>query len=594
VPGSRLRVLLPLLTAVGLLFGIAWTSGIPAQAAPVAKAAATGISFQPAAKGELDCNGFSKTGQKALRGTMNCTDIRGASKANANTWGGRFYDNGHYIGHDEPDTDFLSSNPGSGDNVNWNLTLGKDPAAAPTVASPGHDVSNYFELTPAPWFSMALCDPNSFPQAACAPESDSNAPTCEGPDCVTGLGGGSAFMEMQLYPPGNPPFVDSTSCDDTHWCAALTIDSLECTAGFQSCNGNCEEPVNFAFIQRNGAPTGPPSPQKADTATFVNNRQTLLMNPGDRISIHMFDAPAPGGGDAFEVVMTDLTTHQRGFMQASAFNGFQTTSMADCSGTPFNFQPEFNTAKAGNINSWGADQVDISTEFETGHWEACTSLSDKLASNPLDAADTTAVYNQCNGPYESAAPADGPKSTTPEAGDAPCYYAGSTHIGFNGPGTSTAPDRLTGCQDTLTQNGDLDFDGSPYWTEWPTGLTPNTYPSSFLESFPTSNGRQYSQFYFQTDVALSEYQCGGGNYANAAATAAGCTVPPQGPGGFYPYWTQVGTGGACSFEFGNVTNGLFANTYGKDAQYGTDQFATYGYPQFISPIHNNPCAAAFY
>ena len=77
--------------------------------------------------------------------------------------------------------------------------------------------------------------------------------------------------------------------------------------------------------------------------------------------------------------MDDLTTHQSGFMQASAANGFQTTSMADCSGTPFNFQPEFNTAKASNINSWGALQVDISTEFETGHWEACTSLSDPIA-----------------------------------------------------------------------------------------------------------------------------------------------------------------------------------------------------------------------
>ena len=142
---------------------------------------------------------------------------------------------------------------------------------------------------------------------------------------------------------------------------------------------NCEEPINFAFIQRNGVPTGPPSPQDADTSTYVNNSETLLMNPGDKITFHMSDAPAPGGGDAFEVVMDDLTTHQSGFMQASAANGFQTTSMADCSGTPFNFQPEYNTAKAGNINPWGADQVNISTEFETGHWEACTSLSDPIS-----------------------------------------------------------------------------------------------------------------------------------------------------------------------------------------------------------------------
>ena len=55
------------------------------------------------------------------------------------------------------------------------------------------------------------------------------------------------------------------------------------------------------------------------------------MNPGDKITVHMFDAPAPGGGHAFEVVIDDLTTGQTGYMQASAANGFASTSMADCS-----------------------------------------------------------------------------------------------------------------------------------------------------------------------------------------------------------------------------------------------------------------------
>jgi hypothetical protein len=87
--------------------------------------------------------------------------------------------------------------------VNWTVALGRDPKAAPTDAKPGKDVSDWFELSPAPWFSMALCDPNSFPQATSAPNSDSNAPTCVGSNCTTGLGGGSAFMEMQSYPPGS-------------------------------------------------------------------------------------------------------------------------------------------------------------------------------------------------------------------------------------------------------------------------------------------------------------------------------------------------------------------------------------------------------
>jgi hypothetical protein len=38
-----------------------------------------------------------------------------------------------------------------------------------------------------------------------------------------------------------------------------------------------------------------------------------------------------------------------------------------------------------------------------------------------------------------------------------------------------------------------------------------------------------------------------------------------------------------------VSSGFGVSNLGKDAQYGTDQFATYGYPQFIGPTHINPC-----
>jgi hypothetical protein len=564
---------------IAAMFGIAAATSMVPQAGAQVSAGAVSAST-PAATGELDCNGDSPV-QKPVRANL-CADIRGiAGVDNSNTWGGKFYDNGEYIGHDEPDATFLSSAPGSGNNVTWTETIGRDPAALPTDVAPGHDVSHWFQLSPAPWFSMALCDPNSYPQTPCTPESDSNAPTCFGVSCTTAQsGGGSAFMEFQLYPPGNPPFVDSASCDDTHWCAALTIDSLTCTTGFVTCNTHCEEPLNFGFIQKDGVPTGPPSPNGADTATFTPNRETLLMNPGDTITFRMFDAPAPGGGRAFEVVVDDLTQHTSGFMQASAANGFQNTSIANCAGTPFNFQPEFSTAAATNVIPWAAIQTDISTEFETGHWESCTSLSDPISPNPLDAADTGGDYNECAGPYENAGP---PDSDSPETGEAQCYYAGDTHPGFDGPGTSTQPDLTTGCQDDIFQNGDLDFDGSPYWTEWPTGTHPTIYPSTFVEQFPRSAGRQYRQYFFQTDIALSESTC-------TATTLSGCTVPPQGPGGFYPYWTQSRASGSCALEFGNVSSRRpFLTDFGKDAEYGQDQFTTLGYPEFEGAVHNNVC-----
>jgi hypothetical protein len=139
---------------------------------------------------------------------MSCTDVRGFDNiSNANTWGGHFYDNGNYIGHDEPDMTFYSSLAGSGNNITWTETLPRDPSSLPTVNTPGSDVTHWFELSPAPWFSMAQCDPRSYPANTvtnpCKPESDSNAPTCVGANTTNCYpGGGSAFMEMQFYPPG--------------------------------------------------------------------------------------------------------------------------------------------------------------------------------------------------------------------------------------------------------------------------------------------------------------------------------------------------------------------------------------------------------
>jgi len=576
-PGSlRLRFIG---AVVAVTFGL-----LPAMQMSSVNAAWSG--FVPNARGELDCNGQSPI-QHPLKGSMLCTDIRGfASVDNANTWGGRFYDNGEYIGHDEPDMTFLSNAKGSGNNVTWNETLAKDPAALPTVDNPGHDVSHWFELSPAPWFSMAVCDPNSYPQTACTPDSDVNAPACGNlADCpkTPYPGGGGAFMEMQFYPSGNPPFVDSDSCDDAHWCAALTIDSLECTEGFAQCNRNCEEPVNFAFIQKNGIPDGAPSPQKSGLSTYIPNDQTLLMNPGDKVSVHMYDAPAPAPkgtkAKALEVVVKDLTTGQSGWMQASAANGFQNTSIVDCSGTPFNFEPEYSTAAKGNIIPWAALQTNISTEFETGHFEPCTSVSSPLAPNPADPLDTGGTYNVCAGPYETAGGPEGP-----ESGDAFCYNAGDTHPGYAGVGSSTPPDEVTGCQDNWFQNGDLDFDSTAYWPEWPTSANvTGSLPSSFVQSLPRSAGRKYSQFFFQSDVALSESSCG-------SKHLTGCTVPPTGPGHFYPYWTEVTSKAGCTIEFGNVpARKGHRQTFGEDLQYGKNQFKKLSYPEFEGSLHNNTC-----
>ena len=497
-----------------------------------APAAAQGV--RPNAVSNVDCNGFSKT-YHALTRKLPCTDIRGLQHNE------RFYDNGHYIGHDEPSIRFLSSRPGSGNDVTFTERLPLDPAAKPTVKHPGHDVTHWFELSPAPWFGMSICDPKSYPQTPCTPNSDSNAPHHNFP------GGGGAFMEMQFYPPGFAPFRDSISCDNTHWCAALNIDSLEARAN-GSMNNACVEPVNFAFIQTNGVPAGPPSPQLSDLATFTPNSHTLLMNPGDVVRTRMFDASLGGGQHALEIEISDLTTGQSGFMIASAANGFMNTSIFNCSGTPFNFQPLFSTARPQNSIGWSVLLSGILSQYEIGHFIPCSSLTGTLT---LTGAFTDTSGLLCHGAYENAAPPDGP--TTTEATDALCYPAGDTHGGV------APPNEVTGCLDNFTQNGDLDFDGTTYYADYPNSLNPGPFPSPILQQQPTTGGARYANIQFETDLPASEITtCQPGSLS-------GCTAPPpNSPGNFYPYWTQAMVGGHCVWEFGNMTNG---NTFGKDHQY---------------------------
>jgi hypothetical protein len=255
-------------------------------------------------------------------------------------------------------------------------------------------------------------------------------------------------------------------------------------------------------------------------------------------------------------------------MQASAANGFQNTSIADCSGTPFNFQPEYNTAARFNITPWAALQTDISTQFEIGHFTPCTQLT-KPAPLPLSATFTDTMFQECHGPYETAA-AGGDGATKVESTDAPCYPAGDTHGALN-----TAPDTITGCLDFFGF-GDLDFDGTSYWPDWPTSTRPHRFPGAFAQ-VPLSRGRPYTKLQFVTTVSASEEGCD-------LTTGAGCTMPPTGPGNFYPYWTQAFDRElGCTWQFGNVRRG---NTFGGEAQYGVVRPTTMG--GFASPILRNP------
>src|SRR5216684_5715369 len=139
---------------------------------------------------------------------------------------------GAYTGHDEPSLLFYSNVAGSGNTGVYLLQLPKDPPKLPIQDGTGGTFN--FQLRPAFWVGMAMCDDQSAPNPGgssispnipCTPDSDSNIFDGSDPTKSDYIGKhpGAAFMEMQFYPPGWLPI----SCDTTdRWCSALNIDSL--------------------------------------------------------------------------------------------------------------------------------------------------------------------------------------------------------------------------------------------------------------------------------------------------------------------------------------------------------------------------------
>ena len=119
-------------------------------------------------------------------------------------------------------------------------------------------------------------------------------------------------------------------------------------------------------------------------------------------------------------------------------------------------------------------------------------------------------WQDCTSPYEATTQPDG--KPNPELSDAPCYPKGFTH------GALAPPNMVAGCIQTIAQNGDLDYDGTSYWPNWPNSVKPNKWPSPFLQLAPTTRGHTYPRIQFQTNAAASESSC--------QPTGVGCAVPP--------------------------------------------------------------------
>lgn len=243
----------------------------------------------------------------------------------------------YYVGHAEPTLLFFSNTPSSANAMQWRIKL---PATDPTPSQDGGTVAN-FELMIAFWFGAVLCDPTSKPYNSCTPNSDANDPSTAG----------SAYMELQFYPPGTGQFV--LGCSNTQWCAALA------TMSFHDNNptvvANCLEPIQAQKLTTNGSVSGP----------------VLLMSNGDDITITIKDTVS-----GLSVAITDNTSLTTGSMVASAANGYlHNANTTDCTKTAFNYHPLYQTASATHTLLWGGVHPNVAFATEIGHWELCGNSS---------------------------------------------------------------------------------------------------------------------------------------------------------------------------------------------------------------------------
>ena len=480
---------------------------------------------------------------------------------------------------------FKSSRPGSGNDMTYTITLPKDPKTQPNASGAGGSTWN-FQLRPTFWFGLTLCDTESAPEftKTCTPDSDRNNLVGSNPNAPNYIGKhpGNAFMELQFYGPGYVPQFEGFGCTAHQYCAAMTIDSLVLNqntgvANTSACNNfilGGEEPINWAYITRNGVSQAPANP--LFTGTFTNPNfsavnpdvnKDLLMNPGDRIRFHMHDTAA-----GFRVDMTDLSTGKHGSMTASTANGFghilyTPGNSNPCQAAPYAFHPEYSTANPRG-NTWSAHTYNVAMSDEIGHFENCLAID---------------ANGNCTSP--------GAQDPSLDADDTGCV-----------PGTDSTVVKINGCF-----AADGDYDGQSYRNDWP-GTNPNPFldralhPTPVLFTSPTTRGKNYSTIAFETDLPRIE---AADSQANPPfcdrTTGANCVNPPAGAQ-FYPFYSTTFRHGVCTWQEGGRFIPGTVNKFGGSSKTEFGPLLRTLYPEagfttavlinnFNSGDMRNPCRA---
>ena len=481
---------------------------------------------------------------------LNCDDV--SSGLCTDTYLHKSYD-GKYVGHDEPSLLFYSDTPGAGNSSIYLLTLPKDSPVLPT--QDGNGGTWNFQLHPAFWLGMAICDSQSFPEftAKCEPDSDENVFDDDDPNSKHFIGKhpGTAFLEMQFYPPGwvgSPQLIDPEN-----YFAAMVIWSFSQSGATGLFNNKAcleqlgAETPNFAVITKSGVPLAPANPAGANfgQSNFDLNN-VLSMAPGDKLLVFIHDTE-----DGLEVAIRDLTSGNSGRMVATHKNGFGQVlyqpHSKSCNIEPYDFHPMYSTSTEHTRVPWAAHSYNIAFSDEIGHFEYCNSA------DPNTLACTVPGVNDPSG-----LDSDDMFCLTPDQSFFP----------------PPPFQQIGGC---ITS--ELDFDGVPYGLNWPgtstdiqKGASLHADPIRFTSPvFQDDEGRlhNYERVAFETNVSVFEANC------DFLVTGNGCVVPPPGVP-FYPFYTtgSANNSSVCEWQEGGALIPGTTNTFGGSAttEYGAPLF----------------------
>ena len=239
------------------------------------------------------------------------------------------------------------------------------------------------------WRSATTSRRRSTRTSRASPDSDTNIKDGSDPAAADYIGkhAGTAFLELQFYPPGWAPWPPGVSCDAHKWCAAMAIFSLNNDYN----HGDPEQrrlpehgrhragQLRVRHALGDSSRAAEPARRQPTTRSRRTRRRDLFMNGGDKLVVDIHDSSA-----GLVTVIHDRTTasdrvDDRERRERVRAGQLRARTRRTCSQSPYAFHPMYSTSSEHTRVPWAAHSYNVAFSDEIGHFEYCDDVSPKAA-----------------------------------------------------------------------------------------------------------------------------------------------------------------------------------------------------------------------